>query len=238
MTQNNKQDVIDTSYRPTIILKTIFNDRPIYYTVDGSEPDKNSNIYTEPFEIERSCVVKAVCFEDNRDKIINEKYILYHKGMGHFKQLNTVAGNYRPEYSGGGEDALLNGAIGSMDYKDGNWQGFYGTDCDIELDFGKKENLNSIKINFNTNPYDWILMPKTMKVLTSYDGINYKEYKTFDIYEEVEKSKTTIVTRNLDVKGLSSRYVRIIIENPGLIPEGLPGYNNPSWMFMDEIIIY
>ena len=236
MTQNNKQDVIDTSYRPTIILKTIFNDRPIYYTVDGSEPDKNSNIYTEPFEIERSCVVKAVCFEDNRDKIINEKYILYHKGMGHFKQLNTVAGNYRPEYSGGGEDALLNGAIGSMDYKDGNWQGFYGTDCDIELDFGKKENLNSIKINFNTNPYDWILMPKTMKVLTSYDGINYKEYKTFDIYEEVEKSKTTIVTRNLDVKGLSSRYVRIIIENPGLIPEGLPGYNNPSWMFMDEII--
>ena len=237
MTQNNKQDVIGTSYRPTIILKTIFNDRPIYYTVDGSEPDKNSKVYTKPFAIERSCVVKAACYGDNGEKIISKKYILYHKGMGHFRKLNTVAGNYRPEYSGGGEDALLNGAIGSMDYKDGNWQGFYGTDCDIELDFSKKENLNSIKINFNTNPYDWILMPKTAKVLTSNDGINYKEYKTFDIYEEVEKSKTTIVTRNLNVKGLSSRYVRIIIENPGLIPEGLPGYNNPSWMFLDEIVI-
>ncbi len=237
MTQNNKQDIIDTSYRPTIILKTIFNDRPIYYTVDGSEPDKNSMVYSEPFAIERSCVVKAACYGDNGEKIISEKYILYHKGMGHFRKLNTVAGNYRPEYSGGSEDALFNGAIGSMDYKDGNWQGFYGTDCDIELDFGKKENLNSIKINFNTNPHDWILMPKTMKVLTSNDGINYKEYKTFDIYEEVEKSKTTIVKRNLDVKGLSSRYVRVIIENPGLIPEGLPGYNNPSWMFVDEIVI-
>ncbi len=225
------------SRQPMVQLKTIFNDRPIYYTVDGSEPDKNSKVYTKPFAIERSCVVKAACYGDNGEKIISEKYILYHKGMGHFKKLNTVAGNYRPEYSGGGEDALLNGAIGSMDYKDGNWQGFYGTDCDIELDFGKKENLNSIKINFNTNPHDWILMPKTAKVLTSNDGINYKEYKTFDIYEEVEKSKTTIVTRNLDVKGLSSRYVRIIIENPGLIPEGLPGYNNPSWMFLDEIVI-
>ena len=226
----------DNRQQTTVSLKTIFNDRPIYYTVDGSEPDKNSMVYTEPFAIERSCIVKAACYGDNGDKIVNEKYILYHKGMGHFRKLNTVAGNYRPEYSGGGEDALLNGAIGSMDYKDGNWQGFYGTDCDIELDFGKKENLNSIKINFNTNPYDWILMPKTIKVLTSDDGINYKEYKTFDIYEEVEKSKTTIVKRNLDVKGLSSRYVRIIIENPGLIPEGLPGYNNPSWMFVDEII--
>ena len=226
----------DNRQQTTVSLKTIYNDRPIYYTVDGSEPDKNSMVYTEPFAIERSCVVKAACYGDNGEKIISEKYILYHKGMGHFRKLNTVAGNYRPEYSGGSEDALLNGAIGSMDYKDGNWQGFYGTDCDIELDFGKKENLNSIKINFNTNPYDWILMPKTMKVLTSDDGVNYKEYKTFDIYEEVEKSKTTIVKRNLDVKGLSSRYVRIIIENPGLIPEGLSGYNNPSWMFMDEII--
>ncbi|MBQ3594722.1 MAG: chitobiase/beta-hexosaminidase C-terminal domain-containing protein [Bacteroidales bacterium] len=226
----------DNRQQTTVSLKTIFNDRPIYYTVDGSEPDKSSMVYTEPFAIERSCIVKAACYGDNGEKIISDKYILYHKGMGHFKKLNTVAGNYRPEYSGGGEDALLNGAIGSMDYKDGNWQGFYGTDCDIELDFGKKENLNSIKINFNTNPYDWILMPKTMKVLTSDDGVNYKEYKTFDIYEEVEKSKTTIVRRNLDVKGLSSRYVRIIIENPGIIPEGLPGYNNPSWMFMDEII--
>lgn len=226
----------DNRQQTSVSLKTIFNDRPIYYTVDGSEPDKNSKVYTKPFAIERSCVVKAACYGNNGEKIINEKYILYHKGMGHFKKLNTVAGNYRPEYSGGSEDALLNGAIGSMDYKDGNWQGFYGTDCDIELDFGKKENLNSIKINFNTNPHDWILMPKTMKVLTSNDGINYKEYKTFDIYEEVEKSKTTIVKRNLDVKGLSSRYVRIIIENPGIIPEGLPGYNNPSWMFMDEII--
>ena len=226
----------DNRQQTTVSLKTIFNDRPIYYTVDGSEPDKNSMVYSEPFAIERSCIVKAACYRDNGEKIISEKYILYHKGMGHFKKLNTVAGNYRPEYSGGGEDALLNGAVGSMDYKDGNWQGFYGTDCDIELDFGKKENLNSIKINFNTNPYDWILMPKTMKVLTSDDGVNYKEYKTFNIYEEVEKSKTTIVKRNLDVKGLSSRYVRIIIENPGIIPEGLPGYNNPSWMFMDEII--
>ena len=227
----------DNRQQTTVSLKTIFNDRPIYYTVDGSEPDKSSMVYSEPFAIERSCIVKAACYGDNGEKIISEKYILYHKGMGHFKKLNTVAGNYRPEYSGGGEDALLNGAVGSMDYKDGNWQGFYGTDCDIELDFGKKENLNSIKINFNTNPYDWILMPKVLKIYVSNNGIYYTLFRSFDIHEEVEKSKTTIVKRNLDVKGLSSRYVKIIIENPGIIPEGLPGYNNPSWMFMDEIVV-
>ena len=219
-----------------VSLKTIFNDRDIYYTTDGSTPDKNSKRYTEPFAIERSCIVKAVCFEDNRETIVNEKYILYHKGMGHFRKLNTVAGNYRPEYSGGSEDALLNGSVGTNNYKDGNWQGFYGTDCDLELDFGKKEKLNSLKINFNTNPYDWILLPKKMSVFISNDGNNYTLFKTFDISEDVDTSKTNIVTKTFDISGLNSRFVRIVVETPGMIPEGLPGYNNPSWMFMDEII--
>ena len=227
----------DNRQQTTVSLNTIFNDRDIYYTTDGSEPDVNSNIYTGPFEIERSCIVKAVCFEDNRDKIVNEKYILYHKGMGHFKQLNTVAGNYRPEYSGGSEDALLNGVIGSLNYKDGNWQGFYGDDCDIELDFGKKEKLNSIKINFITNPYDWILMPKVMKVYVSDNGIHYTLFKSYNIDEEVETSKTTIVTKKIDVSGINSRFIRVNVENPGLIPAGLPGHDNPSWMFLDEIVI-
>ena len=220
-----------------VSLKTIFNDRDIYYTTDGSTPDKNSKRYTEPFAIERSCIVKAVCFEDNRETIVNEKYILYHKGMGHFRKLNTVAGNYRPEYSGGSEDALLNGAVGTNNYKDGNWQGFYGTDCDLELDFGKKERLNSLKINFNTNPYDWILLPKKMSVYVSSNGSNYTIFKTFEISEDVDTSKTNIVTKTFDISGLNSRYVRIVVETPGLIPEGLPGYNNPSWMFMDEIVV-
>ena len=227
----------DNIQQTTVSLKTIFNDRPIYYTVDGSEPDKNSMVYTEPFAIERSCVVKAACYGDNGEKIISEKYILYHKGMGHFRKLNTVAGNYRPEYSGGSEDALLNGAVGTNNYKDGNWQGFYGTDCDLELDFGKKEKLSSLKINFNTNPYDWILLPKKMSVFISNDGNNYTLFKTFYISEDVDTSKTNIVTKTFDISGLNSRFVRIVVETPGLIPEGLPGYNNPSWMFMDEIVV-
>ena len=231
------QQLTDNRQQPMVTMKTIFNDRDIYYTTDGSTPDKNSKRYTEPFAIERSCIVKAVCFEDNRETIVNEKYILYHKGMGHFRKLNTVAGNYRPEYSGGSEDALLNGAVGTNNYKDGNWQGFYGTDCDLELDFGKKEKLNTLKINFNTNPYDWILLPKKMSVYVSNNGTNYTLFKTFEISENVDTSKSNIVTKKFDISGLNSRFVRIVVETPGLIPEGLPGYNNPSWMFMDEIVV-
>lgn len=222
---------------PVVSLKTIFNKNQIYYTIDGSIPDKSSNLYHKPFKINKSCLVKAICYDEYDDHEIIERYILYHKGIGHFMKLNAPVGNYRPEYSGGGDDALLNGIIGSTNYKDGNWQGFYGNDCDIEINFGKKENLNSIKINFLTNPYDWILMPSVVNIYTSKEGIQYHLFKTCNIKEEVPSTINTITHKTLNTDGLSTQYLRIIVENPGRIPKGLPGYDNQSWIFMDEIII-
>lgn len=222
---------------PVVSLKTIFNENQIYYTIDGSIPDKNSNLYHKPFKINKSCLIKAICYDKYDNYEMTERYILYHKGMGHFMKLNTPAGTYRPEYSGGGDDALLNGIIGSNNYKDGNWQGFYGDDCDIEINFGKKENLNSIKINFLTNPYDWILMPSVVNIYTSKEGIQYQLFKTYNIKEEVPSTTNTIIHKTLNISGLSTQYLRIIVESPGRIPKGLPGYDNQSWIFMDEIII-
>lgn len=227
--------------RPVISLKTIFNDRDIYYTTDGSEPDKNSQLYDEPFAIERSCVVKAISYDENGDSVVSERNILYHKGIGHLKSLNSPAGNYRPEYSGGGDDALLNGVTGSENYKDGNWQGFYGCDADIELDFGKAEIVNSLTINFMTNPFDWIMMPTKVKVYAFPIDVTPDMpdtwVKTFTFDDKVPMTGNNIFTKTLDLKGVKTKYLRVVIENPGVLPAGTPGAGNDSWIFMDEIVV-
>lgn len=227
--------------RPVISLKTIFNDRDIYYTTDGSEPDKRSTLYDEPFYIERSCAVKATSYDDNGDNVVSERNILYHKGMGHLKSLNSPAGNYRPEYSGGGDDALLNGVTGSINYKDGNWQGFYGCNADIELDFGKAEVVNSLTINFLTNPFDWIMMPTKVRVyafpIDASPDMPDTWVKTFTFDDKVPMSGNKIFTKTLNLKGLKTKYLRIVIENPGVLPAGTPGAGNNSWIFMDEIVV-
>lgn len=226
---------------PVIALKTIFNDREIYYTTDGSEPDRESDIYTEPFEIRQSCVVKATSYDSNGDNVISERNFLYHKGMGHLKKLNSPAGNYRPEYSGGGDDALLNGVTGSLNYRDGNWQGFYGCDADIELDFSQAETINSLTINFIANPFDWIMMPTKIKVyafpIDATPDMPDTWAKTFTFKENVPMSGNHIFTEHLDLEGIKTKYLRIVIENPGVLPEGTPGAGNDSWIFMDEIIV-
>lgn len=106
--------------------------------MDGSLPDDNSLVYKDPVRITQSGLLRAVSYDGNTCSDVNERFMLYHKAVGRLKKLNSSVGDYRSEYSGGGEDALLNGIIGSNDYKDGNWQGFYNQDLDIEIDLGKK----------------------------------------------------------------------------------------------------
>ncbi len=226
---------------PVISLRTIFNDKDIYYTTDGSEPDRNSQLFGGPFAISSSCVVKAISYDENGDSVISERNFLYHKGIGHLKSLNSPAGNYRPEYSGGGDDALLNGVTGSINYKDGNWQGFYGCDADIELDFGKAEVVNSLTINFMTNPFDWIMMPAKVKVyafpVDASPDMPDTWVRTFTFDDKVPMTGNNIFSKTLDLKGMKTKYLRVVIENPGVLPAGTPGAGYDSWIFMDEIVV-
>ncbi|MBQ6084648.1 MAG: family 20 glycosylhydrolase [Bacteroidales bacterium] len=224
---------------PVIVLKTIFDDKDIYYTTDGNE----YQLYEGPFEITRSCTVTAICNETFQETSLphTEKHFVFHKGMGHLKNLNSPAGNYRPEYSGGGDDALLNGILGSNDYKDGNWQGFCGVDADVEIDFGKAETVNTIRINFLANPFDWIMLPSAVKVyafpVDAAPNTPETVVKTFKINEKLQPSGNQVFTETFDINGLKTRYLRIVIENPGPLPEGTPGAGYRSWIFADEIII-
>ena len=220
-----------------IALKTVFGDKEIHYTLDGKEVSANDSIYQHPIILERPCLVKAACFDEVGEAIRNERYFCYHKGMGRLKQLNSPAGNYRPEYSGGGDNALVDGSLGSDDYKDGHWQGFYGIDANLELDFGKYQKVDALNIGFLVNAHDWILRPNEIEVYTSNDGKNYKPYKSFTLTTETPLTGNHTFRERFELPNLSTRYLRIVVKNPGKLPEGLPGSGYDSWIFMDEVMV-
>lgn len=220
-----------------VTLRTIYNGQPIHYSIDGKAVTPTDPVYEKPIVLARSGLVKAFCFDDMGRAVSNERYFLYHKGMGKLKALNSPAGNYRPEYSGGGDKALVDGRLGSEDYKDGRWQGFYGVDADIELDLKQKESIHEIEIGFLTNPHDWILRANQVEIYTSSDGVTYQHYLTHEIQSQVELSGNVVFRERIPTANLSTRYLRLVVKNPGLIPEGLPGFGYDSWVFMDEIIL-
>ena len=222
---------------PAVALRTLFGDKEIHYTDDGKKVTSNDSIYRRPIVLLWPCLVKAACFNDLGEAVYAERYFRYHLAMGRLKRLNSPAGNYRPEYSGGGDNALIDGNLGSDDYADGRWQGFYGIDADLELDLGKYQKINALDIGFLVNAHDWILRPDVVEVYTSNDGKNYKPFKTFTLKTEIALTGNHIFRERFETNNLSTRYLRIVVKNPGKLPEGLPGAGYDSWIFMDEVMV-
>ena len=231
------ESVTDKDGNAAVALKTVFGDKEVRYTTDGKTVTMSDPVYTAPIILERPCLIKATCFNALGETVSAERYICYHKGMGRLKQLNSPAGNYRPEYSGGGDNALVDGCLGSDYYWDGHWQGFFGVDADLEIDLGKAQSVNALNIGFLVNAHDWILRPDVVEVYTSNDGKNYKPFKTFTLKTEAPLTGNHTFRERFETSNLTTRYLRIVVKNPGKLPEGLPGAGYDSWIFMDEVMV-
>ena len=48
----------------TVTISCGTEDAAIYYTLDGTAPTADSNVYTEPFEVKTSCTVKAIAMKE------------------------------------------------------------------------------------------------------------------------------------------------------------------------------
>lgn len=221
-----------------VTLKTLFEDRPIYFTVDGRKPTKGANLYKRPFTIGRSFTVRAVSYNKWDDPVYSEQYLLFHKGIGKLRKLNTAYSDYRNVYSGGGDKALADGILGSDEaYDDGHWQGYWGKDIDTEFDFGNATQVSSITMRFLQNTNAWILAPETIEVYTSSDGTEWKKVSTEHFTPDFHQYGAVLHThaiRNLNTK---TRYLRVVVKNPGKLPSWHPGKGGDSYLFCDEIVV-
>ena len=233
-----------TVSHPTVTLRTLFDDRPIYYTLDGSEPTASSTKYTGPFPLEQSATIKAITYNEYGEGVVSEQYLLSHLGMGTKIKLNTPYSTYKAIYSGGGEDALIDGQLGSnTTYADGHWQGYWGDSIDVVIDLdGKTPTLYEISMRFMQNTFDWILAPTCIKVYLSDDGERW--IRVANEQFDMDPRETGMCLKNYVVEFVplplpyyTSRYLRVVVPNPGPLPAWHPAPGQPSYLFTDEIVI-
>jgi len=205
----------------------------ILYTLDGSEPNANSKKYLKKIEIKKDVIIRAASFEDGIQigREITEEAKM-HIAFGKKVALTEKAS---PKYNTGGLDALTNGVGGQNSrYGDKEWLGFEGTDFNATIDLGSKTKFNSFSTRFYHGPGQWIYAPGKVTVYAGDSPANLKMVKSQE-FDPLKKSKAVEFT--MSFTRVNARYVKIYVENYGLIPDGMQGAGYRAWLFVDELIL-
>ena len=101
-------------------------------------------------------------------------------------------------YTGTKDIPLANGVLGSENYRDGNWVGYFGPDYfSGHFDFNIPYQIDSIKINFLQSRLSWILIPELVftDIYVESDVIERYEWRrTSSTSEEGTFIETMVLT--------------------------------------------
>lgn len=219
-----------------VSLKSGFPGCEIHFTLDGTDPQLASPVYSGSFPLKGTATVKTSAFLNGSQlSNITERNVLVHLATG---KMVTYLNPYSDRYPGGGKLALVNGIRGTINLSDGSWQGFEGTDLNATIDLGTVQSIKKLTVGALQSLGSWVFLPAQVEFSLATDPGNFvpagtnicridqkdAEHRTFDFTVEVSPVR-------------QARYVRITAKNIGKCPDWHAGKGNPAWMFIDEIIV-
>ncbi len=148
--------------------------------------------------------------------------------------------SYANQYNAGGDNALIDGVLGTEDFRTGTWQGYFDSDLVAVVDLGSKKKIHEVAIGFLQDQRSWIFYPTAVSCLVSNDGVNFKAYPNGNRTINSTIQTEAITLKRVQFKGTGSfRYVKVIAKKLGELPTWHLGYKHDgrSWLFVDEIQI-
>jgi len=133
---------------------------------------------------------------------------------------------------------LVDGKLGTTDFRDGNWQGFWGNDAELLLDLGKEQYAEEISINCYQYNNAWIFFPSKVEFSFSLDGKNYVDAPSVENKNIDPKERGKFIdTYTAHFEKQQIRYVKIKTTNLKKVPIWHEAAGSDAWIFMDEIIV-
>ncbi len=201
------------------------------YTVDNG----TAKTYTGPFNIAETSRVEAFATNPKTGAAsfkVEAKFI---------KRPNDwtvrIISPYSTQYTGGGDDAIIDGIRGTTNFASGEWQGYQGKPFEAVIDLGKKTIVSEVGGSFLQVVGPWIWLPDRIRFAASDDGITFTEVHDFRPNFPTQDMKPRVQVFQFGINPIYTRYIRVRADNFGKIPSWHPGAGGDPWIFVDEIII-
>jgi hexosaminidase len=155
---------------------------------------------------------------------------------GHLAAGKTISIEEKPspKYFHGDPGVLINGIEApSQRYGGPEWIGFEGTDINSVIDLGKADSLDAVKIQFFHHPGSWIHRPNKLEIRISTDCKNYNDPVSY----QINQTDSKYIQATIPLAKSYGRFVKLSIQNHGVIADGMPGAGHKAWLFVGEIEI-
>jgi predicted alpha-1,2-mannosidase len=215
-----------------ISLSTNTPNANIVFTTDGIEPTRSSALYFKPFTIDTSCTIKAKIY---LEKDSSKTTAAHFYKMPHNWKI-TLNCKYNRQYSAGGDEGIIDGIYGEINWRKGEWQGYQGQNFEATIDMGKEVTVTNIASNYLQDTRSWILFPTEIEYLVSDNGKKYTS--AGKILNPVPASDYESQLKKFEYhlpKPVKARFVKIKAKNFGKLPEWHQGAGGEAFIFIDEI---
>ncbi len=209
----------------------------IFYSITTKDEPKIVGVsfkYTQPLTISKTATIKAFSKNNaNQSAIIEASF---------FKKPNNytinIKSTYNPQYHAGGPDGLLDGILGSENWRKGDWQGYQSQDFEATIDLQQPKTITQINARFLQDMRSWILMPTKVDYLISDDNVHFSLFRTVENSLDPQTEQTTILNfTGTQFPGTTARYVKVVAHNFGVLPSWHQGAGGDAFIFIDEITI-
>lgn len=211
-----------------------YDNAPIYYTLDGSEPTDKSVKYEQPLSIDSSVYLRAVAYRGSeKSKEYDNKFDFNKATLKDIKLENSPHKNYTFK----GPVLLVDGKRAVGGFASGEWIGFEGSDFVATIDLKEATDISKVITGTYEEPMSWVFGATQYTVAISEDG---------KIYKQVYDKKISVLDKNSVIRTVDlvaefpttkARFVKVIAKNTGKIPDWHEGKGSLAYLFVDEIII-
>jgi hypothetical protein len=217
----------------TVVMKDIDKEASVFYNIqpDGQKAGPWTK-YTKPFVLGKAALVKYYAEKENNKsrqasqqfyKVVTDRTI-------------SVKSKVHAMYTAGGPEALIDGIVGTGNWKTGEWQSYYDQDFEAVVAFKQPKKITYAGVHVLQDASPWILFPSKVEFEISNNGKDFLPLFTKANEFPAEDKPAIVQTIGSDVQ-TTARFVRIKIKSGGKLPAWHESAGYPSHLFIDEIII-
>jgi hexosaminidase len=144
----------------------------------------------------------------------------------------TLTNEPSKNYPGDGAFTLVDGVQNEKGMaRTKEFLGFEGTDCQALIQLDSFQTVTTVTVHVFQQQASWIWPPLSMEAFSSDDGQYFSSLGKTDQVNITNGGNGTMIVKGTN----SARFIKVVVKNRGIIPEGNPGAGNKPWLFVDEI---